>query len=47
VTWAREVVAAFEEHQKSGKGAFSYRNTMIDMPTVKQAENIIKTIDRH
>ncbi|GJQ73542.1 hypothetical protein Trydic_g13892 [Trypoxylus dichotomus] len=41
VEWATDVIKAFEEHQKSGKGAFNYDGTMIDMPTMKQAQNII------
>ncbi|XP_018570910.1 citramalyl-CoA lyase, mitochondrial [Anoplophora glabripennis] len=42
VNWAEGLLKSFEEHQKSGKGAFTYRGSMIDMPTMKQAQNIMK-----
>ncbi|KAL1497876.1 hypothetical protein ABEB36_008762 [Hypothenemus hampei] len=42
VEWATGLLESFEKHQKQGKGAFNYKGNMIDMPTVKQAENIIK-----
>ncbi|XP_034142614.1 citramalyl-CoA lyase, mitochondrial isoform X4 [Esox lucius] len=41
VQWATELIAAFDTHQKQGKGAFTFRGSMIDMPSVKQAQNII------
>ncbi|XP_076021763.1 citramalyl-CoA lyase, mitochondrial [Genypterus blacodes] len=41
VQWARELIAAFDQHQKEGKGAFTFRGSMIDMPSLKQAQNII------
>lgn len=41
VQWACELLEHFAEHEKSGKGAFVFRGKMIDMPLVKQAENII------
>ncbi|KAM9342284.1 citramalyl-CoA lyase, mitochondrial [Pholidichthys leucotaenia] len=41
VRWARELIAAFDQHQKEGKGAFTFRGSMIDMPSLKQAQNII------
>lgn len=41
VQWASELIAAFEQHQQEGKGAFTFRGSMIDMPSVKQAQNII------
>ncbi|KAG7467097.1 hypothetical protein MATL_G00149690 [Megalops atlanticus] len=41
VRWARELIAAFDEHQKLGKGAFTFGGSMIDMPSLKQAQNII------
>ncbi|KAJ8923234.1 hypothetical protein NQ315_001790 [Exocentrus adspersus] len=40
--WAEGLLQSFKEHQKTGKGAFSYKGSMIDMPTMKQAENIVK-----
>ncbi|KAM3862450.1 citramalyl-CoA lyase, mitochondrial [Diretmus argenteus] len=41
VQWARELIAAFDQHQMEGKGAFTFRGSMIDMPSLKQAQNII------
>ncbi|KAL2081319.1 hypothetical protein ACEWY4_023172 [Coilia grayii] len=41
ICWAQELIAAFEEHQKLGKGAFTFRGSMIDMPSLKQAQNIV------
>uniref|UniRef100_A0A673CPW3 Citramalyl-CoA lyase, mitochondrial n=1 Tax=Sphaeramia orbicularis TaxID=375764 RepID=A0A673CPW3_9TELE len=41
IQWAQELIAAFEQHQKEGKGAFTFRGSMIDMPSLKQAQNII------
>lgn len=42
VEWATKLVVAFEEHQKSGKGAFTFQGCMIDMPSLRQALNILK-----
>uniref|UniRef100_A0A3Q0SYB6 Citramalyl-CoA lyase, mitochondrial n=1 Tax=Amphilophus citrinellus TaxID=61819 RepID=A0A3Q0SYB6_AMPCI len=41
VQWAKELIAAFDQHQKEGKGAFTFHGSMIDMPSLKQAQNII------
>ncbi|XP_022908887.1 citramalyl-CoA lyase, mitochondrial-like [Onthophagus taurus] len=41
IEWASAILNAFEEQQKIGKGAFNLEGTMIDMPTVKQAQNIM------
>ena len=41
VEYAEGMIAAFNEHQSSGKGAFTYRGSMIDMPSVKQAQNVV------
>ncbi|XP_064413714.1 citramalyl-CoA lyase, mitochondrial isoform X2 [Latimeria chalumnae] len=41
VKWATELIAAFEEHQKLGKGAFTFHGSMIDMPLLKQAQNVV------
>ncbi|XP_077436490.1 citramalyl-CoA lyase, mitochondrial isoform X2 [Vanacampus margaritifer] len=41
VQWAKELIAAFEQHQKEGKGAFTFHGSMIDMPSLKQAQNIV------
>uniref|UniRef100_T1IQC8 Citramalyl-CoA lyase, mitochondrial n=1 Tax=Strigamia maritima TaxID=126957 RepID=T1IQC8_STRMM len=40
--WASALTEAFRNHQQSGKGAFSFRGQMIDMPTVLQAKNILQ-----
>ncbi|XP_068864022.1 citramalyl-CoA lyase, mitochondrial isoform X1 [Aphelocoma coerulescens] len=41
IKWAQELISAFEEHQRLGKGAFTFRGSMIDMPLLKQAQNIV------
>ncbi|XP_012689510.1 citramalyl-CoA lyase, mitochondrial [Clupea harengus] len=41
INWAQELIHAFDEHQKLGKGAFTFRGSMIDMPSLKQAQNIV------
>nr|KAF6373279.1 citramalyl-CoA lyase [Pipistrellus kuhlii] len=41
IKWAEELIAAFQEHQQLGKGAFTFRGSMIDMPLLKQAQNIV------
>ena len=41
IEYAEGMIAAFDEHQLSGKGAFSYCGSMIDMPSVKQAQNVV------
>lgn len=41
VQWASALIEAFEQHQQAGKGAFTFRGSMIDMPSVKQAQNIL------
>ncbi|KAK3098504.1 hypothetical protein FSP39_020145 [Pinctada imbricata] len=42
IEWAKELIQAFEHHQKSGLGAFTFQNRMIDMPLVLQARNIVQ-----
>ncbi|PIK52075.1 putative citrate lyase subunit beta-like protein, mitochondrial-like [Apostichopus japonicus] len=42
IKWAQELISAFEQHQATGKGAFDFKGSMIDMPTVLQARNILK-----
>lgn len=42
VEWATELIKAFQEHQKSGEGAFTFRGNMIDMPLLLQAQNIVQ-----
>ena len=44
--WAEQLVREFREHEQSGKGAFNFRGSMIDMPLVKQALNILELKDR-
>ncbi|KAM3837806.1 citramalyl-CoA lyase, mitochondrial isoform 2-T2 [Vipera latastei] len=41
IKWAQELITAFEEHQHVGKGAFTFHGSMIDMPLLKQAQNIV------
>lgn len=41
INWASDLIDSFEKHQQSGQGAFVYQNKMIDMPTMKQAKNIV------
>ncbi|XP_075054148.1 citramalyl-CoA lyase, mitochondrial [Mixophyes fleayi] len=41
INWAYELISAFQEHQRLGKGAFTFHGSMIDMPLLKQAENIV------
>jgi len=42
--WATQLIKEFEEHQEAGAGAFVFRGQMIDMPTVKQAKNVLQLI---
>lgn len=42
VEWAAELIKAFNEHHDSGKGAFTFRGNMIDMPLVLQAKHIVQ-----
>lgn len=42
VKWAKDLIKEFEQHQKEGKGAFTFQGAMIDKPLLLQAENIIK-----
>ncbi|XP_060072176.1 citramalyl-CoA lyase, mitochondrial-like [Ylistrum balloti] len=42
VEWATELIQAFSQHTHSGKGAFTFRGAMIDMPLVLQARNIVQ-----
>jgi len=41
IEWAVKVVKAFNAQAKKGVGAFDLDGEMIDMPTVKQAQNIV------
>ncbi|CAG5132096.1 unnamed protein product [Candidula unifasciata] len=44
IEWATELVKGFEEHQKTGKGAFTFRGQMIDMPLLLQAKNVLRIV---
>ena len=39
--WAEQLMEAWRSHQTEGRGAFTFRGHMIDMPTVKQAQNVL------
>ena len=41
IDYAKGLMVAFEEHEKSGKGAFTYQGRMIDRPLFLQARNVI------
>lgn len=42
IEWASELIKAWDEHVKDGVGAFTFKNKMIDAPTMKQAQNILE-----
>ena len=44
INWATELVTSFKDHQQSGKGAFIFRGHMVDMPLLRQAENILQIL---
>lgn len=46
IEWARSLIKAFIEHEKLGKGAFTFRGHMIDRPLLLQAMNVVKMLDR-
>ncbi|XP_077486940.1 citramalyl-CoA lyase, mitochondrial-like [Amblyomma americanum] len=39
---ARRLVQEFHQHQEQGKGAFVFEGSMIDMPSVRQALNVVE-----
>lgn len=41
VEWATQLIKEFCDHEAMGKGAFTFRGSMIDAPLVKQAQNIV------
>ncbi len=45
VEWATQLIKEFREHEGSGRGAFNFRGSMIDMPLVKQAQNIVDMME--
>ncbi|KAK3742988.1 hypothetical protein QZH41_015616 [Actinostola sp. cb2023] len=42
IQWAKDLLEAFEQQEKLGKGAISFQGNMIDMPLVLQARNVIR-----
>ncbi len=38
---ARALLAAFEQHQRRGAGAFAVDGQMVDKPVIRQAENLL------
>ncbi|ESO87404.1 hypothetical protein LOTGIDRAFT_127794 [Lottia gigantea] len=44
IEWATELIQAFEHHQETGKGAFTFQGHMIDMPLLLQAKNILQLV---
>ncbi|XP_074640922.1 citramalyl-CoA lyase, mitochondrial-like isoform X2 [Tubulanus polymorphus] len=45
IKWAIDLIDAFDTHQKSGKGAFTFNGKMIDMPVYIQAKNIVHLVN--
>lgn len=45
VAAARRLVAAFEEHQQAGAGAFAYEGKMVDMPVIRLAQRLLTRAD--
>ncbi|ESO04931.1 hypothetical protein HELRODRAFT_185528 [Helobdella robusta] len=45
IDWATRLIAGFNEHQAQGKGAFVFEGSMIDMPLLKQAQNIVQLVE--
>jgi citrate lyase beta subunit len=41
IAYARRLLAAFEEHQAMGAGAFALDGKMIDMPLVRNAQTVL------
>lgn len=39
---AKRLVQEFNQHQQQGKGAFVFEGSMIDMPSVRQALNVVE-----
>ncbi|HAG73639.1 MAG TPA: CoA ester lyase, partial [Gammaproteobacteria bacterium] len=38
-----ELLAAFEEHESSGKMAFTFNGAMVDVPHLKRAKQVLAT----
>lgn len=41
ISWAQRVIAAYEQHDAEGRGAFALGGKMIDMPLVKAAQRVL------
>jgi citrate lyase subunit beta-like protein len=41
IEYARNLVRAFEAHQKEGRGAFALDGRMVDLPLVRAAQNVL------
>lgn len=39
---AKELIAAFEEHQREGHGAFGWNGQMVDLPLYKAAQQVLE-----
>lgn len=46
IHYALRLIAAYQEHQHQGEGAFVFEGKMIDAPTVLQARNILALAER-
>lgn len=42
ITWAQEILAALEKHERAGEGAFVVAGKMIDYPIVERAKRILE-----
>ncbi|XP_018326500.1 citramalyl-CoA lyase, mitochondrial isoform X2 [Agrilus planipennis] len=45
IKWAKDLIEAYHKYAASGKGAFNFNGIMVDSPTLKQAENLIKFVE--
>jgi citrate lyase subunit beta-like protein len=44
IKWAKELIEAYEKHEREGKGAFTFRGqTMVDKPLLRKARHILNT----
>ena len=41
VEWARRVVEAYERGEREGKGAVALEGTMVDLPVVERARQVL------
>ncbi|XP_076357687.1 citramalyl-CoA lyase, mitochondrial-like [Tachypleus tridentatus] len=42
IEWAKNLIREFKEHQRTGRGAFTFHGAMIDKPLLLQAQNIVQ-----